>query len=167
VDIPDRLSVIGEAERVEEGWPAGLVAAYERHYRELVVHVTMMLGSRHEAEEIVQDVFVAARARWSTVDDPRPYLYRAATNRAVGALRRRRTAEQHVPDRVPAGTPSRLVELRDVMLALPERQRAALVLRYVADLPDEEIARILGCRRATVRSLVARGLAALHHEVTK
>ena len=53
-----------------------------------------------------------------------------------------------------------------MLLGLPERQRAVIVLRHVADLPDEEIAEILGCRRSTVRSLAARALAALRLEVT-
>jgi RNA polymerase sigma factor (sigma-70 family) len=41
---------------------------------------------------------------------------------------------------------------------LPARQRAAVVLRYYEELPDRDIAALLGCREATVRSLVARGL---------
>ena len=44
---------------------------------------------------------------------------------------------------------------------LPPRQRAALTLRYVHDLPDDAIARALGCRPATVRSLLSRGREAL------
>ncbi len=45
--------------------------------------------------------------------------------------------------------------------ALSARQRAALVLRYYEDLPDHQIAALLGCREATVRSLASRGLAVL------
>jgi RNA polymerase sigma factor (sigma-70 family) len=51
--------------------------------------------------------------------------------------------------------------LWQLLLTLPERQRAALVLRYFHDLPDAEIARALGCREVTVRSLISRGLATL------
>lgn len=51
--------------------------------------------------------------------------------------------------------------LRSALLGLPLRQRTALVLRYFEDLPDATIAELLGCRQATVRSLVARGLKAL------
>ena len=49
--------------------------------------------------------------------------------------------------------------LRTALLALPVRQRAAIVLRYYEDLPEAQIAEILGCRPSTVRSLIARGLA--------
>ena len=45
--------------------------------------------------------------------------------------------------------------------ALSARQRAALVLRYYEDLPDHQIAALLGCREASVRSLASRGLAVL------
>ena len=47
----------------------------------------------------------------------------------------------------------------------PQRQRAALVLRFYADLPGNEIATILGCREGTVKSLIHRGLARLREEV--
>ena len=49
----------------------------------------------------------------------------------------------------------------DVLARLPYRQRAALVLRFYADWPDEQIAEHLGCRPATVRSHVHRGLEAM------
>jgi len=48
-------------------------------------------------------------------------------------------------------------ELWDVLATLPHRQRAAVVLRFYEDLPDEEIAHLLGCRPATVRTSVHRG----------
>jgi RNA polymerase sigma factor (sigma-70 family) len=57
--------------------------------------------------------------------------------------------------------PRELVEFRDLLLGLPVRQRAAVVLRYFCDLGDADIAELLSCRPATVRSLVHRGLANL------
>jgi RNA polymerase sigma factor (sigma-70 family) len=58
-----------------------------------------------------------------------------------------------------------LVELRDALMALPLRQRSAIVLRYLCDLPEEEIAANLKCRRSTVRTLVRRGLAELREVI--
>jgi RNA polymerase sigma factor (sigma-70 family) len=55
----------------------------------------------------------------------------------------------------------------DALGRLPYRQRAALVLRYYEDRPDHEIAEVLGCRPATVRSLVHRGLEALRKVVVR
>jgi RNA polymerase sigma factor (sigma-70 family) len=51
--------------------------------------------------------------------------------------------------------------LWQLLRTLPPRQRAALVLRYFHDMPDGEIAEALGCRVATVRSLVSRGVASM------
>jgi RNA polymerase sigma factor (sigma-70 family) len=48
-----------------------------------------------------------------------------------------------------------------LVAALPPRQRAAVALRFYEDLPDEEIADLLGCRSVTVRSLISRALATL------
>ena len=52
-------------------------------------------------------------------------------------------------------------ELFDVLAALPARMRAALVLRYYQDLPENDIAELLGCAPGTARSLIHRGLARL------
>ena len=51
--------------------------------------------------------------------------------------------------------------MTELLDTLPERQHAALVLRYFHDLPDDQIARALGCRVGTVRSLLSRGLSAM------
>jgi RNA polymerase sigma factor (sigma-70 family) len=65
-----------------------------------------------------------------------------------------------MPD-VAAGRIADRDEIWTLLRQLPERQRAALVLRYFHDLPDEDIASTLDCRVGTVRSLISRGLAAL------
>ena len=72
----------------------------------------------------------------------------------------------HLDARTPADAPRQLVEFRDLLLALPERQRTVLVMRFLEDCPDEEIAAVLDCRRATVRSLAARALARIRRELT-
>lgn len=147
-------------------WPSELLALYEDRWEALVRTATMMLGVRSEAEDVVQEAFAALSAKWSTVDHPAAYVRRSVVNGATGVLRRRQTASARPLDAPPAEAPSQLVEFRDVLLALPDRQRAVLVLRYVDDLDDEAIAATLGCRRATVRSLAARGLAAIRRELT-
>ena len=68
-------------------------------------------------------------------------------------------------ERTEPPVPSHLVELADALAVLPERQRAAIVLRYYADLPEAEIAELLGCRPTTVRTLVARGMVALREVI--
>ena len=61
--------------------------------------------------------------------------------------------------------PSELIELRDAMRRLSERQRVVIVLRYFLDVSDEEIAPLLGARVATVRSLAHRALRVLRKEL--
>lgn len=148
-------------------WPDGLRDVYEASYRDLVRVAFLLLGSRAESEEVVQDAVLAMRERWADVRNPGGYLRRSVVHRCYGVLRRRAVAERHQVEPAPAQAPDELVELRDVLLTLPERQRAAVVLRFLADLPDHEIADALGCRPATVRSLVARGLAAIRKELTR
>jgi RNA polymerase sigma factor (sigma-70 family) len=58
-------------------------------------------------------------------------------------------------------------ELWDVLQTLPARQRAAIVLRFYEDLPDPEIAALLGCKVPTVRTAIFRGLAKLRQEVER
>lgn len=126
----------------------------------------MMLGSRAEAEDVVHEAFAAVQQRWQAITHPAAYLRRAVVNGATSVLRRRQIAAKHQVDPPPPEAPSQLVEFRDVLLRLPNRQRAVLVLRYVDNRDDEEIGEILRCRRATVRSLAARGLATIRKELT-
>ena len=147
-------------------WPAELLAEYTERFEPLVRVATMMLGSRSEAEEVVQEAFIATARNWSNVNDVRPYVRRAVVNGSNGVLRRRRTSERFDPDPPPADTPDQLIDLRDLLLTLPSRQRQVLILRFVEDLADDDIATLLGCRRATVRSLAARGLALIRKELS-
>lgn len=146
-------------------WPDELVALYRGEYRSMVRLSASMLGSTAEAEEVVQDAVVGLRRRWGQIDAPKAYLRRSVVNGSVGVLRRRSTADQARMDPAPAQAPHELVELRDLLLRLPERQRAAVVLRFVAGLDDEQIGEDLGVRRSTVRSLVARALTTLRREL--
>lgn len=125
---------------------------------------------RATAEDLVQQALEQVYRRWRShgvVDQPLAYARRAVLHEF---LRRRRlaSASELVTDSLverAAAPQDDVIAERDSMWraldTLPNRQRAALVLRYYEDLPDEQIAALLGCRPATVRSLVARGLAAL------
>ena len=140
----------------------------DRLYRDLFPQLMrlayVLTGSNEVAEEIVQDVFVRVLDRIASLDHPPSYL-RAAVINAVRSRHRRMARGMRVPLIDESVLPTELVELRDVLLALSERQRAAVVLRYVTGVSDAEIATILGCREATVRSLIARGLHELRRVV--
>ncbi len=156
-----------EQGRQDQPWPRAHTDLYLAEYANFVRLAYAMVGSRDRAEEVVQDSFVELGQRWDEIDTHAAYLRRTVVNRSIALLRRRDVENRHRLDVPPAGQPAHLIELRDAILALPQRQRAAIVLRYVADLDDADIAETLGCRAGTVRSLISRGLTALRKEVPK
>lgn len=147
-------------------WPDELVGLYEDRYDDLVRVAYLMTGAPAAAEELVQDAFLAAHRSWDGVREPYPYVRAAVVNRAR-SWGRRLQLERRQPIVAPASAWMEADELWDALRALNDRQRAAIVLRYYADLPDREIAAALGCREATVRTAVHRGLAALRREIER
>ena len=134
--------------------------------------VWLVARDRHEAEEVAQDAFLKVWERWDRVrrlDDPEGYLFRTAMN--LLRNRRRRAAVAVRRFLRPSAQVDRLatVEDRDVVVrairSLTPRQRAALVLVDLLDLPSEEAARALGVRPATVRVLAARARSALRERI--
>ena len=103
---------------------------------------------------------------WARATNPSAYLRTSVVNACRSWGRRRSLEIRRAP--TPAA-PSDLVadELWDVLLTLPPRQRAAIVLRFYEDLPDEEIAVLLGCKVPTVRTAIFRGLEKLRGQVDR
>ena len=133
----------------------------------MVRMAVLLVGSRQVAEEIVQDSFSTVIERWDSLDRPGAYLRTVVVNGCRMALRRRDTERRHreLDPPMPVDSPAELVELHGALADLPERQRCVVVLRYFADRSDAEIAEVLGCRPATVRSLAHRGLTRLRKEL--
>jgi RNA polymerase sigma-70 factor (sigma-E family) len=129
----------------------------------------VLTGSPQEAEDLVQEAMAKALRRWRTAraDDPVSYVRTIMVNTHLTRWRRwgSRIRLGEVPE--PAAEDTGLARsqdwdtLRRALIQLPVRQRAVVVLRYLEDVPDEVISAMLSCRPATVRSLAARGLAAL------
>lgn len=145
-------------------WDDPLIELYRERYEPMVRLAYLFTGSRAIAEELVQDAFVNVHRSWSRATNPPAYLRTAVVN-ACRSWGRRRTLELH---RKPAPPdPSLLVadEMWDALQVLPMRQRAAIVLRFYEDLPDAQIAELLGCKEATVRTAIHRGLARLRKEI--
>lgn len=144
------------------------------HTASLLRTAYLLTGDGPSAEELVQDTLVRLYPKWALVqaaDVPLAYVRRSLTNGFVNHTRRasrRETTVEFLPERVDDHDVPGQFDDRDELWALlrdlPERQRAALVLRFFHDLPDDEIAAALGCRVGTVRSLVSRGLAALREQ---
>lgn len=135
--------------------------AWRRHLR-----LAMLLaGDPLRAEELLQDSLVKLYERWRRMkspDEAHAYLRRILTNNQISGWRRRRREQlvAEVPDRAydAIGVHPDADLLRRALRALPPRQRAVVVLRHYEDLPEREIARILGCTVGTVKSQNARAL---------
>ncbi|MGW1591385.1 SigE family RNA polymerase sigma factor [Streptomyces sp. NPDC002386] len=126
-------------------------------------------GDRHAAEDLLQTALVKAAGRWSRIDEPEAYvrrvLYRQQISRWRSAWRRREVVVAEPPEAGAAADGSGAAELRLVLRTalsrLTPRQRTVLVLRYFEDLPEADVARLLGCSVGTVRSTTHRSLARL------
>lgn len=146
----------------------GIGSLFAAERQAMLRMATLMVGSAAVAEEVVQDAFVVVGRRWSSLERPGAYLRTTVINGCAQVLRRRdaegRALAARVPDEV-VELPSPLVELRDALDRLGERQRIVVVLRYFVDIPDHEIAEVLGVRPSTVRSLARRALKVLRKEL--
>jgi RNA polymerase sigma-70 factor (sigma-E family) len=155
----------------EAGLRSRLADAYVRSAPGGIRLAYLLTGDRTVAEDLVQEAFVRFIGRLRFLHDPdsfEPYLRRTIVNLSKNHFRRRAVERGFLEREGPrvedvATDPDVATSdaLRSALLRLPLRQRTAIVLRYYEDLPDATIAELLGCRRATVRSLVARGLEAL------
>jgi RNA polymerase sigma-70 factor (sigma-E family) len=139
--------------------PGGLFDDIYRRERNGLVRLGYLLtGSQSVAEDLVQDVFLRVRVRIETVDEPGAYLRRSVTNACWSWHRRRRREDRLAPERpvIVAGTSD--IEMWDALARLSPRRRNVLVLRYYLDLPEAEVAEILGWRLGTVKSATHRAL---------
>ena len=125
-----------------------------------------ILGDRPEAQDLTQEALARAYSRWNRVADyDEAWITRVVTNLALGEVRRRDRADR----RVHASTSElaldavvvQRAELVTVLLRLSRRQREVVAMRYLADLPEAQVAAALGCSVGTVKQHASRGLAAL------
>ena len=132
-----------------------------------------LTGHRHDAEDLVQTVLARSLRHWSSIRrDPDAYVLRAMYRQRASWWRRpgrRREVlgigvlgmEVLGREAAQADSAARVdnrMSLLEALRTLPPRQRAVLVLTYLEDRPDEEIAEILAIKTATVRSQRSRAL---------
>lgn len=131
----------------------------------------LLCGDRHRAEDFTQEALIRCHRRWRAVERggaPEPYV-RKAILRQFLSWRRLKSSAEKMADRfdevaAPADTAQQVAdrdEMWHALAGLPRRQRAVLVLRYYEDLPDAQVAELLGCSAATVRVHASRALARL------
>ncbi|MBY8873374.1 SigE family RNA polymerase sigma factor [Micromonospora sp. PLK6-60] len=135
----------------------------------------LLTGDEHRAEDLTQEVLARAYLRWRKIaglDRPDVYVRRMLVNANASWWRRRSNrelatdtfADRPVRGRLDEDAVER-DELWRLILGLPDRQRAVLVLRYYEDLDDPTIAQILDCSPVTVRTHAMRALAHLRERV--
>jgi RNA polymerase sigma-70 factor (sigma-E family) len=148
---------------------------YRAHLEPLLRSAWLLCGDRNQAEDVVAEAFARVFAHWrrGQVSEPYAYLRRAVINEVTSRGRRRVLEVREERRRSRSGRVAQrfdeLVAERDVVVQalrrLPLRQRAVLVLRFYDDLPEREVANILGLSVGTVKSHTARGLERLRTEL--
>ncbi|BEP15179.1 SigE family RNA polymerase sigma factor [Acidothermaceae bacterium B102] len=149
-----------------------LTALYTAHYPGLVRLAAFLLRDPGQAEEVVQDAFVAMHGSWRRLRDPEKaeaYLRQAVVNRSRSGLRRRKVELKHAPKSAPDAPSAEYGALGqldrtaviEALRLLPRRQREVLVLRYYGDLTEAQIADTLGISTGAVKSHASRGMSAL------
>jgi RNA polymerase sigma factor (sigma-70 family) len=155
------------------GSAAAFTAVYERHHRALYRYCRSLLGDDEDARDALQSTMTRAFAalRFEERDfELRPWLFRIAHNEAVSRLRQRRDAvEPHDVETLSTDSLAQAVEVRERLAQLradlqdlPERQRAALVMRELSGLGHAEIAAVLGGSPQTVKQTIFEARSALH-----
>jgi RNA polymerase sigma-70 factor (ECF subfamily) len=136
---------------------AGFEAWYLREHPKVVAALTWVAGDPHVAADATDEAFARAYANWRKVErmaSPGGWVYRVALN-VVRRRMRRAAFEQRTLE--PPTEVAQVVdhEIWTVVQQLPERQRVAVVLRYLLDLPEQEVAMAMGISRGTVASALA------------
>lgn len=150
---------MGIAVSRDEAQTESFEVLFDDEWRPMVQLAYLITGSYAVAEEVVQEAMATVFDRWSSIESPGGYLRTTVVRSAARHKRRRRREHQFV-----ASLPAPVIQLPehddlwDHLADLKSRQRSALVLRFYADLSMDDIATTLGCRPATARSLVRRGL---------
>jgi RNA polymerase sigma-70 factor (ECF subfamily) len=170
------LRPVPAASLEEDGLPAPVPLFedfFEATNRRVFTAMCLVTGDRYEAEEISQEAFVRILERWdhvSGLEDPESYLFRTAMNvfrnryrRAALAVRRTFLVSPKSTDDL-AGVEARHEVVR-LLRPLAPKQRAAIVLTQILDLPAEEAGRMLGIKASSVRALASRARAHIKDEV--
>ncbi|MGC8794195.1 MAG: RNA polymerase sigma factor [Bryobacteraceae bacterium] len=164
--------------RVKEGDATGFALLLERHRTPLVHYLYRLVQNQGVAEELAQEVFLRvyrARARYEPTARFTTWLYRIATRLALNWLRDGRnergggSLDQETPGlplrQFPDGRPTaeqelleqaRRRQIRAAVMALPPKQRAAVLMHKYLEMAYAQIARVLGCSESAVKSLLFR-----------
>ncbi|HUS05779.1 MAG TPA: RNA polymerase sigma factor [Bryobacteraceae bacterium] len=164
--------------RVRDGDAESFVLLLERHRGPVIHFLHRMVQNQGVAEELAQEVFLRvyrSRGSYEPTAKFTTWLFRIATHLALNSLRDRRGEKGHeslddgqqegvrlqVPDRQPSIEQQmlrevRLGEVRQAIAALPDKQRAAVLMHKYQDMEYSQIAGVLCCSESAVKSLLFR-----------
>ena len=153
-------------------WEPMLDQLVRERYPRLLSRATLLCGTRHDAEDLVQDALVATfggRARFESVAEAEHYVRRAIATRYVDRARRlgrerdvhRRLAGERATV-VEIDLPGLTRELVDALSVLAPRVRACVVLRYLDDMTIRETAQSLGISEGAVKRYTSDGVSLLN-----
>jgi RNA polymerase sigma-70 factor (sigma-E family) len=155
-----------EAEPINQA-PVTFEDLFIRHFP-LVRKATAKIIGFGPAEDVAVEAFARAYARWGTVhsmESPEAWILRVAVNLALDQVRKKRAWS---PVRAARDTQADVTE-RDALVSslrrLPRRQQEVVVLRYVADHSEEEVARALGISVGTVKTHLHRAMPRLRSDL--
>lgn len=143
---------------------------YRARWQEVYRPLSLTLRDPDLAREAVDEAMIRAYARWRTVRDyenQTGWVYRVAFNWAMSQLRRaRREVFGEKPVDQAEAAQSSYVDLYDAVSALSPKHRSVVVLRYLQDWPEAEVAEALGVPVGTVKSRLSRAMTRLRKELT-
>jgi RNA polymerase sigma-70 factor (sigma-E family) len=159
--------------RSDAGVSDRVAVLFDHHYLPLCRLASLLLGDAALAEDVVQEAFLRTFSGFSRLRDParaEHYLRRSVVNLCRSRWRHR-DVEQRGNAAVgvdPGAARSWDSDRQDVVVTvlaavrlLPPRQRTTIVLRYYLDLPEAEVAELMGCAMGTVKSQMAKARASL------
>lgn len=158
--------------------PGSLEERYVRHAPEAVRLAYLLTGDAATAEDLAHEAFIKVAGRFHHLRNPEAfaaYLRKTVVNLSMSHHRRKRVERDHLAREASRPAPTSVDppdvegrdELRLALRALPERQRAAVVLRYYEDLSEQQVAHAMGCSVTAARSLVFRAMETLRTQIPR
>jgi len=149
---------VAEGTRFEDAFSELYRIAYRVSFR--------VLGDRGDAEDVAQEALARTHLRWTRLRDrPEGWVVTVATNLSIDRLRRRRRSpvseRATEPLTLVDANLSERIDLARALRHLPNRQRQVVILRYLADWSELDVAEALGCAPGSVKSHASRGLSTL------
>jgi len=156
VGTPDVIEATGVTDATDGRAEFDARFALARHR---LLRITASLVGAVDAEDVVQDTYLLGRRRFDQLRDDsafEPWVTRIAVNLCFGRHRRGKRLRELLPGLLPRRAPSSDVGLRELVEALPPRDRTVLVLHYGHGYRLEEIASLLDLTHTNVRTIIAR-----------